>query len=167
MGHCVFVGGPIQYAIDDSGQFSKDLRGTLSSLLSALDARGCRVLSAHREERFGDVDMSGKCFEVCARDYAWMRHCDLFVAVLPVDRDGIPVTTSGTCVELGWASAMGKPIVLIVKPNAPYSHLVAGLHAATDVVRLDIDAPLLADELCRTLDVLLATESVINQASAI
>ncbi len=163
---CVFVGGPIQYAINEKGLFSQSLRSTLINVLERLETRGFRVLSAHRYERFGEVDMRGKFFEVCARDYAWMQECDAFVAVLPVDEHGVPVTTSGTSVELGWASAIGKPIVLVVEPSGAYSHLVAGLHAVTEVVRLDIGDPLLGERLCEALDTLTRARGTIRSASA-
>lgn len=62
------------------------------------------------------------------RDYAWMRECDVFVPVLPV-LDGTLLRTDGTHIELGWASALGRPIVGITdQPFAESaSHLLKGL----------------------------------------
>jgi nucleoside 2-deoxyribosyltransferase len=102
-------------------------------LARLLRRQGHKVLSAHLYENFGEMDVSGRVQEVCSRDFQWMRQCDLFVAVLPLDRDGNVICSSGTSVELGWASAMGKPIVLVCDPEAKYSHLVIGLDAVARV----------------------------------
>lgn len=154
---CIFLGGPIQFATDRAGRFSVPLREIISGLLQALDQTGLRVLSAHRHEKFGEVDMRGKYAEVCRRDYAWMRECDVFAAVLPVGTDGVPVATSGTAVELGWASSMGKPVILIRDLAAEYSHLIAGLSAVTSVVTIDINSAALDQELCRAVSQVLTT----------
>lgn len=138
-GRCVFVGGPIQHAINGQGHFSPVLRQVISGLISALEDADYKVLSAHRHERFGEMDVRGKYREVCQRDHAWMRECTLFCAVLPVGAGGVPVHSAGTAVELGWASAMGKPVVLVRDMAAEYSHLVAGLDAVTELRHVDIN----------------------------
>lgn len=139
---CVFVGGPIQYAVDTtSGKFDPPTRNAIEECITALTSRGIKVLSAHLHENFGEIDVSGMSLEVCTRDFAWMGRCDAFVAVLPLGASGEPIPTAGTSVELGWASAMGKPIVLVCAQTQNYSHLVIGLEAIAPVKRIDIHRP--------------------------
>lgn len=146
---CVFLGGPIQFAIDSTSRFCPRLRQLIQTLILDLESAGVRVLSAHRYERFGEVDMRGKYREVCLRDYKWMGECDVFAAVLPIGTDGVPLCSSGTAVELGWASAMCKPVVLVRDLVAEYSHLVTGLDAVTNVVSVDINSKSLGLDLYR------------------
>jgi nucleoside 2-deoxyribosyltransferase len=145
---CVFLGAPIQFAVDGNGRFSPNLREIIQGLISSLERAGIRVLSAHRHERFGEVDMVGKCREVCERDYAWMRECDVFAAVLPVGANGVPLSSGGTTVELGWASAMGKPVVLVRDMIAEYSYLIDGLDVVTTVASVDINSESVGRDLC-------------------
>ena len=148
---CVFVGGPIQHAIGADGCFDDGIRRVIERVISGLVEQGHKVLSAHLHERFGEMDGRGKFQEVCARDYRWMRQCDAFVAVLPLDANGNVVVSNGTSVELGWASAMGKPIVIVCDPAPKYSHLIIGLDAIADVVKIDIDRPDLAAAVCEAI----------------
>lgn len=136
----VFVGGPIQYAFDRDGSFNAYLKSQILAALAAFETAGFETFSAHRTESFGEMDTASLQKEVCKRDYLWMQACDCFVAVLPAGPDGTPVRTEGTAVELGWASAFGKKIVILQTPGCAYSHLVAGLPAVADATYLDINA---------------------------
>ncbi len=156
---CVFVGGPIQNAIGPDGSFHAATRSTILTVIAALRNRGHRILSAHLFENFGEMDVSGQYQEVCHRDFQWMRQCDLFVAVLPLDGAGNVICSSGTAVELGWASAMGKPIALVCDVSSRYSHLVIGLDAVARVAKIDINRLDLDAALCRAVaDLLGVTE---------
>lgn len=136
---CILVGGPIQNAISIDGVFDMEIRHLIECVLKALEKANYHVLSSHVYENFGGMDVRGKSREVCARDYQWMQECDLFLAIFPLDSKGNAISTSGTCVELGWASAMGKPIV-VVRDSAPkYSHLIVGLDAVTQVTEVYIN----------------------------
>lgn len=133
----VFVGGPIQYAQRPGGSFEPKLRHQFETVIGALEAAGLAVFSAHKEERFGEIDLSGQSAFVVQRDIAWMRSCDLFLSLLPIDPEGRPYRTDGTCIELGWAATLEKPILIILNRRAEYSHLVLGLHAVANVCYLE------------------------------
>jgi len=135
----VFVGGPIQYAMAGEGSFSASLKAMIEKTLETLESNGFKTLSAHRYERFGKMDVSKLQKEVCQRDRNWMQVCDVFVAILPSDPEGIPVRTEGTAVELGWASALNKKIFILCDKRAVYSHLVSGLGAVADVTYIETD----------------------------
>ncbi|MEU7636750.1 MULTISPECIES: nucleoside 2-deoxyribosyltransferase [unclassified Streptomyces] len=126
-GVTLFVGGPIQHALVPGGM-ATPIRECLSLTIDQSQRAGATVLSAHVAERFGADTASFTPEEVSVRDYAWMRQCDVFVPVLPV-LDGTLLRTDGTHIELGWASALGRPIVGITdQPFAESaSHLLKGL----------------------------------------
>lgn len=136
----VLVGGPIVNAIKDE-QFDPRLRSLVSSILSTLEGQGHEVFSAHRTEDYGSDSDNSDGKDVATRDFAWMQACDAFVAVLPA-ADGGLLRTDGTHIELGWASAFGKPIFAVGPvPLPPVSgRLLRGLGAFADLVFLDIDA---------------------------
>lgn len=134
----VFVGAPINYARSDGG-FDSDLKHLILRILSVLDESGLEVLSAHREEGFEPIEEELNSSHITARDFNWMARCEVFVAVLPEDREGNPFRSDGTHVELGWATGVGKPVVLVASSplNESYSHLVRGMGALTRVTVLD------------------------------
>lgn len=126
----VFVGGPIHHAIGNTGEFAVKFEAVLRAVHETLETRGYRLLSAHQYERFGELDVSTQSIAVCVRDFEWMKLCDAFVAVLPPatkENGGTFLRTDGTCIELGWASTMQKPTVLVVDDIHKQSHLVRGL----------------------------------------
>lgn len=133
----VFLGGPIQALTDDPVL----LANTKSVLLQAIEhfqANGIEVFSAHLVEEFGDKTHEWTPTAVTQRDIMWMRTCDVFIAVLPRDSDGRLARTDGTHIELGWASALNKPIILVMDPEVEEesSHLVKGLSSVARVTRL-------------------------------
>ena len=134
----VFVGGPIQHAILQ-GEYPDPLRLLITSILSILESGGYEVFSAHRVESFGLGREKFSSDEIAKRDFEWMNRCESFVAILPADRNGV-LRTDGTHVELGWASALGKPIVAVVPLPLPenYGHLLRGLGAIAHVDFVDI-----------------------------
>jgi nucleoside 2-deoxyribosyltransferase len=136
----VFVGGPIQHAILPNG-FVNHLQDAIQTALKVVEENGANTFSAHRVEEFGAQTASFTPDQVSVRDFRWMRKCDVFVPVLPVLEDLTLRRTDGTHVELGWATAMGRPIVIITKQ--PFvesaSHLLKGLHKVGMVQTIDFD----------------------------
>jgi nucleoside 2-deoxyribosyltransferase len=154
----VFVGGPIQKAINRTGAFDTEIRQVIETVLDVVNKANYQVLSAHVYERFGEMDVQGQFREVCARDYKWMQECDLFIAIFPLDSHGKAICTSGTSVELGWASAMGKPIILVRDPAPKYSHLIMGLDVVTQVMEVYINEQDFETLLCQAMTQMLASK---------
>jgi len=103
-------------------------RELFGALIRRLEDDGCEVHNAHRREGWGSAFMTP---EECTKvDFTEISRCDVFVA-LP----GYPASP-GTHVEIGWASAMGKPIVLLLNDGCDYAFLVRGLHAVAQVTYL-------------------------------
>jgi nucleoside 2-deoxyribosyltransferase len=135
----VLVGGPIQYALNENGSFDKRLKSQIDFVLNTLANSNHRIFSAHKEEQFGKIDMIGKSALICKRDFNWMKQCDVFVCILPVMENGVPYRSDGTCIELGWASALGKKTIILKNMSDGYSHLITGLSALSDVTYLNME----------------------------
>ncbi|WP_226367326.1 nucleoside 2-deoxyribosyltransferase [Pseudonocardia sp. ICBG162] len=144
----VFVGGPIQHAIRDDG-FWPPLHDWIQLAISTLSAHEAHIFSAHVVEEFGDRTAEYTPDQVTARDLRWMSKCDVFVPILPLDMDGKLLRTDGTHIELGWATALGRPVVLLTTSPVveSASHLVKGLSTIADVQLLDLDSFAAAPEL--------------------
>lgn len=123
----VFLGGPIQHLLTakNSAAVVAEHRAIARTLIDA----GYVVLSAHEVEEYGQLSEQFTPASVTQRDYRWAQECDVYVAVLPVDHAGVPYRSDGTHIEIGWATALDRPVVLLLDENAavPYSHLVRGL----------------------------------------
>lgn len=137
---CVFVGGPIQHAMSNAG-FDTLLQELLLNILAELKIHGYQILSAHLVEEFGQKNEELDSDIVTRRDFHWMQKCDVFVAVLPLHSDGQVFRSDGTHVELGWAMATSKPVVLVAAPQQleAYSHLIRGMKTLTSVEVIDFN----------------------------
>ena len=137
----IFLGGPIQ-ALAGDGALLSSARQMIITASNYFSSAGAEVLSAHIIEEFGDLTHKWTPIEVTRRDRDWMQKCDVFIALLPKSSDGKLARSDGTHVELGWASALGKPIILVVDSDVEgeTSHLVKGLGAVAHVTRVDSQA---------------------------
>lgn len=136
----VFLGGPIQHALLPAG-FSHDLRQLITAFIATFEAAGATVFSAHRTEEYGKHAEQFTPAVVSVRDLKWMRECDIFIPVLPLLPDGTLMRTDGTHIEIGWATALGRPVILVTR--IPFvdsaSHLLKGIASVSAVKTLDID----------------------------
>lgn len=134
-----FVGGPIQHAIEPDA-FHGPLRHAIDVIIGGVSAAGAAVFSAHVAEDFGANTALFSPEQVSVRDLDWMRRCDVFIPVMPVLDDGTLLRTDGTHIELGWASALNKPIVLVTRTpvGTGASHLLRGLPSVARVSIVDM-----------------------------
>ncbi|MGW1729051.1 nucleoside 2-deoxyribosyltransferase [Streptomyces sp. NPDC002306] len=116
----VFIGGPFKGAVNSkTGVLAHGLRNRYRRLIRFYEESGWEVLNAHREEGWGlSMVPAAACTE---RDFRWMSSCDLFVAF-----PGDPASP-GTHIEIGWASAMGRPTILLLEEQGKHAALVTGL----------------------------------------
>lgn len=138
-GFDVFVGGPIQHAIAQG--FPGPLKDTFLRAIGTVREHGGNVLSAHLAEEFGAQTAAFTPEQVSVRDFRWMKQCDVFVPILPVLPDRTLHRTDGTHIELGWATALERPVVLITpQPFADSaSHLLKGLDRVGPVRAVGFD----------------------------
>ena len=71
--------------------------------------------------------------ECTKMDFREIEQCDVFVAF-----PGFPASP-GTHIEIGWASALQKPTVLLPKKDCEYAFLVKGLSQISCVAFLEYE----------------------------
>lgn len=137
----IFVGGPIQYAIDGKHHFDSYLMGVIKNIISYLSENGATVLSAHMEEKFGETSDMICNSDISKRDFQWMKQCDKYVAILPSDLEGNLMRSDGTHIELGWASALKKEIYIVCSECVmkQMSKVLQGMNAISSIEYIDID----------------------------
>lgn len=136
----VFLGGPVQYAVSPDGKFEGHLKQVILKLVGVLLSAGYQVDSCHLEEDFGR-DIPADTADLAARDYHWMKKCDAYVALFSSDADGHLRRSDGTCIEIGWATALKKPVLLVLDgiSETSCSHLLQGLAAAGNICLTDME----------------------------
>ncbi|MGI5478656.1 nucleoside 2-deoxyribosyltransferase [Streptomyces lavendofoliae] len=122
----LFLAGPFIQLLDPlTGRMPADAQTPFTVLIDHFEAQGLTVHNAHRREAWGAELMHP---EVCTRiDQDEIRKADVFVAM-----PGHPASP-GTHIEIGWASAFNKPIVLLLEKDREYTFLVQGLHTVATV----------------------------------
>jgi nucleoside 2-deoxyribosyltransferase len=127
-----FIGGPFKAFVDPAtGSLAEIHQARYRRLINFFEESGWNTFNAHREEGWGKNMVSAK--ECTTRDLLWMRTCDLFVAF-----PGCPASP-GTHVEIGWASALRRPTVLILNESDTYAALVTGLQDIASVEYVNYD----------------------------
>ncbi|GAA2827416.1 nucleoside 2-deoxyribosyltransferase [Crossiella cryophila] len=149
----VFLAGPFKALVDDTGAMRVAEKARFEALIDRLEAEGYQVHNAHRREAWGKEFLRP---EECTRlDYEEISDSTVFVAF-----PGHPASP-GTHIEIGWASALGKPIVLLLEPDREYAFLVRGLHTVADVTYLTIGDDLV-DEVAALVNRLADREPVVE-----
>jgi nucleoside 2-deoxyribosyltransferase len=127
----IFVSAPFSRLCLADGGFEPLSRGYFEAVILRLKESGHSIYSAHLIENWGARLRDPKSMVI--EDFAGIRTCDALVAYL-----GGPVS-EGVFVELGWASALEKPVILLLEERREYSPLVANLSALVRSYKLYID----------------------------
>lgn len=128
----MFLAGPFKALVDADTHVMGDAAiDKYTSIIDFFETQGWDVHCAHRREHWGREFMEPS--ECTRTDYTEIAACDVFVAF-----PGAPASP-GTHIEIGWASAWNKPIVLLLDEGAEYAFLVRGLSAVADVQMITID----------------------------
>jgi hypothetical protein len=122
----VFIGGPFKRLIDtNAGVMDAASRRRIQVLVDFFVRNGYQVHNAHVREKWGEHQMTPEeCTEI---DFAEIAKCSLFVAF-----PGCPCSP-GTHIEIGWASALKKKMILLLEEHKDYAFLIRGLHMITNV----------------------------------
>ncbi|MER6913562.1 nucleoside 2-deoxyribosyltransferase [Streptomyces sp. NPDC000594] len=124
----VFLAGPFMGLVDPgTNRMATTAQLPFVQLIEHFESQGLQVYNAHRREAWGaEMIPPDRC---TALDQEEIGKADVFVA-LP----GIPASP-GTHIEMGWASAFGKPIVLLLEDGREeeYGFLVRGLRSVATV----------------------------------
>jgi hypothetical protein len=133
----VFVGGPFHHAVSDSGIFDPLVGALIVKITTSLEKAGFTILSSHLTEEFGQI-LNSTAEEIARRDFEWMQNCSAYVCLLPNHEDGKSYRSDGCCIELGWASALKKPTILVRDMNTSFTDLIVGLGALGSVEHLSM-----------------------------
>lgn len=122
----IFLAGPFKALVDaGTGAMRAADRARFETLIERLERDGHQVHNAHRREGWGAAFLTP---EECTRlDFEEIAGCDVFIAF-----PGVPASP-GTHVEIGWASALGKPVILLLEQGREYAFLVRGLYTVAAV----------------------------------
>lgn len=107
-----------------TGLVDEGSKKVLENFIYSIEEMGHSVFSAHAREKWG-----GELYthlQATKADLQEMRNADLVIAF----PGSFPIS-GGVHVELGWASALKKSIVLFLDEKQRYSPLVMGLEAIT------------------------------------
>lgn len=130
----MFLAGPFKALVDpNTGSMSNDDINMFSHIIDYFEDKGWYVHCAHKREKWGREFMTPS---VCTKiDYEEISRCDYFVAF-----PGAPASP-GTHIEIGWASALGKPIILLLEAYKDYAFLIRGLDEVTKIKRITYSRP--------------------------
>ena len=125
----IFLGTPITGIVKKRGEekVSEQNYTSLCKILDDLRAAGHQVFCALEDENFGKTSVTS---EFCTkRDFDYMKEHDIYVV--------FPNNSYGCAVELGWASALKKPIYIGINSRiGSKTPLYEGLTAIADNVHV-------------------------------
>jgi len=130
----VFVAGPFYGLVDEkTGVMDEASQQRITMLIDYFEQAGCKVYNAHRREAWGKEFLTA---DVCTKlDFDEIAAADIWVGY-----PGPPVSP-GTHVEIGWASATRKPMVVLLEKDARHSFLVTGLASFANVAYVEFTEP--------------------------
>ncbi len=128
----LFLSAPLtQYLAMPGRTTLDDFRTEWTRLTEVLEAAGHDVFSAHRRESWGaDLDLPGPALSA---DLAGLDESDLVIAYV-----GSP-PSPGVQLELGYAVARQKSLVVFVDRGQAAPYLVRGLPTVTEAEIVDIE----------------------------
>jgi nucleoside 2-deoxyribosyltransferase len=89
--------------------------------------------------RYGELSGDpkfGTARAIASKNLLDVDHCDVVLAYLPKPPDGRRVSV-GTVIEIGWAHAMGKPVILVTDDPALAGHPLVNFCSAWLLASLD------------------------------
>ena len=122
----VFFAFPFaQLCNTQDGQVEEKFRDFFNGLKAVAKESKYDYFLAHERENWG-ADFKGpeECVPV---DFEEIKRADLIIVV-----PGNPIS-GGVHIELGWASAYGKPLHIFLEKDTKYSPVVMGLKSLTEV----------------------------------
>lgn len=120
----IFVAAPFGSKLDSAGTFDAGYRERLERLHRSLESAGHSIFASQRNEEWGHAPLPPE--DYVPVDYRELASSDVIVAVLGAN------PSLGVCIELGWASALRIPIIVVGK-HAHSSTMISGLHRVSTV----------------------------------
>ena len=124
----IFIACPISKHFEKNNM-DEDYQIFIKKLYRYIKEKYKNVFLALEREKYGQEKMSG---EVCTPlDYKEMKDTDILLA--------IPEDSMGVAIEIGWASAFHKNIILILDKKYKVSPLVENIDTVTNCKKVYID----------------------------
>ncbi|KAA8362369.1 nucleoside 2-deoxyribosyltransferase [Leuconostoc carnosum] len=121
----VFLAAPFKQLLNQKNVVDSENTQVLQTIIQLLENKHFIVDNAHKRENWGAEMMTPS--QCTTADYFAIKQCQYFIAF-----PGNPASP-GTHIELGWASAFNKKMILLLKVGVDYAYLVKGLGAIADV----------------------------------
>jgi len=121
----IFLAAPFKQLMTAEQVIDSENKNLINRMIDLLESHHFVVDNAHKREDWGKNMMTpNQCTQA---DFQAIKNCQLFMAF-----PGTPASP-GTHIEIGWASAFEKPIVLLLQKETTYAYLVSGLGAIGNV----------------------------------
>jgi len=114
----IFVTGPLKRTLDETGKMNQKYIEKIKRLRMFLEAKGHDVFIPHEVD---DFYKSFNPVNVVKTDYNEIRNSDIVIAYPDYPPSG------GACVELGWATAFFKRVIVLYKKDKKYSPLLSSI----------------------------------------
>lgn len=121
----VFLAAPFKQLLTQDKVIDSQNMNLIKQVIQLLVDADYAVDNAHQRESWGQHMMTPD--ECTAADFDAIKKCQMLMAF-----PGSPASP-GTHIEIGWASAFDKPIVLLLQENTTYAYLVSGLRTVSCV----------------------------------
>jgi nucleoside 2-deoxyribosyltransferase len=146
----IFLSAPFSSVYNEQkGIVDPKFRERLQKIITLIKKKNHDILSSHLRENWGKNRMHPSEFTLL--DIKEIKSCDLVIAYLNSQ-------PSGVYMELGWASAFKKKIIIITEqPLSQLTPLIGGLNRITETIIIKFKDE---NELLRKLDSVLQTFAV-------
>ena len=134
----IYLAAPFAAWMGPDGLLAPQAQLLIIHIKAALERGAHEVKVPHEREDWGrNIYPPLKCTHL---DFVEVQQAEGVIA--------IPQTSGGVHIELGWASALGKPILVLI--DGPTTALLAGLSTITDatVREVDLASVEVVSELC-------------------
>lgn len=116
----IFIACPFIKFIKGTEFINNDFRCFTEELYDLCKQYASKVFLALKREEYGEKPLESYS---CLMDFEEAQNSDLVIA--------IPDDSMGVAVELGWMSAMGKTIILVLDKHKSYTPLVYNINKIT------------------------------------
>lgn len=125
----IFIACPISKYLTSDGM-DRNFEIFIKKVYKICNKYSNKVFLALEREQYGKNKMYGS--DCTMADYNEMKNTDILVA--------IPENSMGVSVEIGWASAMGKKIIVFCDKKYHQSELVKSINSITEGKKINIDS---------------------------
>ena len=125
----LFIACPISTYLTKEG-IDKQFEAFIKDIIQFCRLHFSEVYIALEREEFGKKKMYGK--DCTIPDYETIKNFDILLA--------IPEDSMGVSIEMGWASALGKEVIVLLDKKFKQSELCKSINCITSGIAINIDS---------------------------